>query len=855
MAAPRIEIKGDASGVRRAARDAELAIKRMGDTSDHVGKKLMGASSALKGFVAGAAVTGVVTQLSSAADAASDLGEQVSKAGVVFGKSSGDVLKWSETTAKAIGMSRREALEAAGTFGNMLGPMGFAEKQAANMSKTMVQLAGDLASFNNASPEDTLLAIRSGLAGESEPLRKYGVFLNAAKIEAEALRSGLIKQGQTMTDAQKTQAAYNIILKESSKAHGDFQRTSSGMANQQRIARAELENTKAQIGQKMIPVMLALTKAFNAFAGWIQKNWPQIWNEIVTRSKPVIDWMRVFIPKVIAVVKNAFQLIVNFLKGDWPAAWGNLKTVVSKALSGLMQLHTVALKAGLELGKALGRGLGNAVIAAVEAAINKAIDGVNKVAGWLNAVIPGGDPIGAIGQVNLGRIGGGNTSNTGSPYNNGGGTGFASGGVVPGPRGAGDVVPAMLTPGEVVLNRVQQARLGVGRIMGVLAQTGGRIGSGGFAAGGVASNAYRFAQSQLGEPYVWGAGHSFGDSRGWDCSGFATNVAARVPGYTGGISTTMGLWGRMKRARGDEPVVFGFLGMNQGNPAKQHMGVRVNGQWFEAAGKRGVVRGRSSWSSGLWIPPGLESLSEGGNPAPGDAPTRMTPAMRALIGRALGGSGGFLAAPGGVPDGASRAFMGAGVRAGRAAFAATGSVEVAREAQDDASRRAEAKWVNHEITRTRRERRAVRNAIRGLRARLKAAIRQRQPAPVINAIKARIKQLVALDAGLSVWLQELGARDFELDLAEAEDRAEPPLPGTAAAEGGLADQFIRTAFGRGDIGAGAGTAWQAAGGTVNINVQSLTPSDPSTLQKLLQTISMAVNQTGGVPASVAQVGV
>jgi hypothetical protein len=107
--------------------------------------------------------------------------------------------------------------------------------------------------------------------------------------------------------------------------------------------------------------------------------------------------------------------------------------------------------------------------------------------------------------------------------------------------------------------------------MGVLASTGGRIGFGRFASGGIAAaaaGAAAFARRQLGEPYVWGGGHYYGDPYGWDCSGFATNVAARVPGYKGGISTTMGLWGKMRRAKGDEPVVFGMLGMNQSDPAE-----------------------------------------------------------------------------------------------------------------------------------------------------------------------------------------------------------------------------------------------------------------------------------------------
>jgi hypothetical protein len=115
--------------------------------------------------------------------AASDLQEQINKSRVVFRGSERDILKWSQSTAFGIGISRRAALEAAGTFGNMLVPMGFARDRAAEMSKRMVQLASDMASFNNVPTAEALDAIRSGIAGETEPLRRLGVDLRVAALE------------------------------------------------------------------------------------------------------------------------------------------------------------------------------------------------------------------------------------------------------------------------------------------------------------------------------------------------------------------------------------------------------------------------------------------------------------------------------------------------------------------------------------------------------------------------------------------------------------------------------------------------------------------------------------------------
>ena len=253
-------------------------------------------------------------------DAASDLAESMSKVDVVFDKSAGVIHDWSKSAATDLGMSRQQAEEAAGTFGNLFRALEIVPEQAAGLSKGMVNLASDLASFNNANPEDVLLALRSGLLGEAEPLRQFGVSLSAARIEAEALSMGLAKpvknmakidaaniavrksveklaaaeaefgkESQQAADARnkvalaeqalaksmegskpelsaaaKAQAAYAIIMKDTALAQGDFARTADGAANKQRQLSAQFKDTAAQLGQQLIPIGLQLI-------GWVSK--------------------------------------------------------------------------------------------------------------------------------------------------------------------------------------------------------------------------------------------------------------------------------------------------------------------------------------------------------------------------------------------------------------------------------------------------------------------------------------------------------------------------------------------------------------------------------------------------------
>lgn len=206
-------------------------------------------------FAAAFAALGAAAFLGNAISEATDLGEAGSKVEVVFGAAAGSVQEFASTASSSLGLSEAAALGATGTFGNLLRATGLAEQAAADMSVGMVGLAGDLASFNNASPEEALDALRAGLVGEAEPLKRFGVNLNAAAIEAKAVELGLAGVGDELTDAAKAQAAYAVIMEQTSLAQGDFARTSAGLANQQRIARAQFADLSADIGGLFVPIL------------------------------------------------------------------------------------------------------------------------------------------------------------------------------------------------------------------------------------------------------------------------------------------------------------------------------------------------------------------------------------------------------------------------------------------------------------------------------------------------------------------------------------------------------------------------------------------------------------------------
>lgn len=251
--------------------------------SDDVDPQMQGAgASAGKGFGAGllgvartfagplVAAFGIGAAVKFFGDSiagASNRSESASKVGVVFGAQAAQVLAASETSAKAMGLSKTAYLDATGTLGNLLVSLKVAPDAAADMSQQMVKLAGDLASFNNVSPEQALEAIRSGLVGETEPLRQFGVNMDDASLRAQALKMNLIASTKdAMTPQTKALAAQALIMAQTGTAQGDFARTSGGLANQQRILAAQTDDLKTKVGAGLLPVMTGIVTFLNANA-------------------------------------------------------------------------------------------------------------------------------------------------------------------------------------------------------------------------------------------------------------------------------------------------------------------------------------------------------------------------------------------------------------------------------------------------------------------------------------------------------------------------------------------------------------------------------------------------------------
>lgn len=333
-----IEILSDAKGVNQGFDETESGLGRI--------TKKLGTVALAFGAVAVAAVGAFAK---SAVDAASSMAESLGKTRVVFGDSSAEVEAWGKTSAKAFGLSSQEALEAAGTYGNLFQAFGLGRQEATKMSKSLVGVAADLASFNNTSVDEALIALRSGLSGETEPLKRFGVAINDARLKQEALKLGLIKSTKdALTPAAKAQAAYALILHDTALAQGDFARTSGGLANQQRILEAQTNDLRVAIGEKLLPAKLAVVKLLNekgipAFQAFGEKL-TDAYSAVKTLAEStIVQWVGALADGFGAArdaFSNARDAFSEFNKtGDWEAhgTFEKLGVVAARVVGGVTE--------------------------------------------------------------------------------------------------------------------------------------------------------------------------------------------------------------------------------------------------------------------------------------------------------------------------------------------------------------------------------------------------------------------------------------------------------------------------------------------------------------------------------------
>lgn len=217
---------------------------------------------------------------------ASDLGESVNAVNVAFGDSAKGILEFGKTSAKELGVAQVDFNNAAVRFSAFAESISGAGNDTSQFIADITSRATDFASVYNVDVTEALQVFQSGLSGSAEPLKRFGINLLDSEVKAYAMANGIGDVGRELTETEKVQARYGLLMESTAKVQGDFANTSDGLANSQRILQSTFKDLQAQVGENLTPVVATFVSALVPLS---EKIFPAIADFVNTRIVPGLE--------------------------------------------------------------------------------------------------------------------------------------------------------------------------------------------------------------------------------------------------------------------------------------------------------------------------------------------------------------------------------------------------------------------------------------------------------------------------------------------------------------------------------------------------------------------------------------
>ena len=189
---------------------------------------------------------------------ASDFEETQSKFNTIFR----DIREEANLTAKNLadnfGLSSRASMQLLSDTGSLLVGFGFTQEEALKLSNEVNKLAVDLASFSNFSggAEGASRILTKALLGQREALNSLDIAITETDLRQFAEEQGLVFK--ELGRIEKANLTFQLALRQSNDAVGDFSRTSGSLANQLRELNGELETVAIELGVELLPIAKSL---------------------------------------------------------------------------------------------------------------------------------------------------------------------------------------------------------------------------------------------------------------------------------------------------------------------------------------------------------------------------------------------------------------------------------------------------------------------------------------------------------------------------------------------------------------------------------------------------------------------
>lgn len=293
---------------------------------DNLSKSMSSLSSVMKAFSVGAFVKGLES-----------IGQTIFKLGSkqsayietmnlfrqTMGESTEEATAFVNKAEQLLGLDSANLMKSISYLQELAEGFGLSNQEAFIMSKNLTQLAADMQSYLNIPFEQALKKVKSGLAGEIEPMRAVGVALDKASLQETARQLGIERSIDTMTRAQKTELLYYQMITKTATMQGDLARTMLSPANATKLMQTAFVRLARAIGSIFIPIMMKII--------------------------PVV----IAVTEILEAAAKSIAAFFGFKLSDYQADISKIGTSLGGVSAGLDDVGGSAKKAGKELQKML----------------------------------------------------------------------------------------------------------------------------------------------------------------------------------------------------------------------------------------------------------------------------------------------------------------------------------------------------------------------------------------------------------------------------------------------------------------------------------------------------------------------
>ena len=250
--------------ITKIANNIKKVVSVVGGAVNNIKSKFNILNSTL---ASGLSLAALVAVSKKCLELSSNLAEVQNVVDTTFGKSSNIINEFAESALKNFGLTELQAKKYVSTLGAIAKASGESDEATLQMSTNLTKLTADVASFFNYDYDTAFNKIRSGLTGETEPLKDLGVVMTVANLEQYRLAQGIQTSYSAMSSAEQMALRYNYIMQALTDTQGDFNKTQASWANQLRILQGQAQQLGAILGNLLQKVLYPVLSVVNAIFG------------------------------------------------------------------------------------------------------------------------------------------------------------------------------------------------------------------------------------------------------------------------------------------------------------------------------------------------------------------------------------------------------------------------------------------------------------------------------------------------------------------------------------------------------------------------------------------------------------